>query len=368
MQFQKKKLNFSDYQKLLSLTVRSINLSYDDYINFINIIFDFYNPINNFCSKRETENILLKGNINKKNCYIPMILPDKIKKNNDSFIKLIYEKKTVGIILKKENFSIDKKKYLKSVFSSYSKEHPGVKKIINLKNNFVAGPIFYCEKNLLNDQIFKTYKKYVKKKNFLKKYIVFSTRNISHLGHQELHKNIVKKNKLAICLIVTSLNKYSIPFIEKSYLELKKHYIYKNIFLFRLFLPQMYAGPKEAFLQATIFKNFGFKGFAVGRDHAGVKKFYKKYQSQVFIKKYKDFKLKIMSFKEQYICKNCLTVLFKSKTRKYCKDKKKKICNIVPLKGGKVLDLYKKKDLENLKIYLNPILSKFIKKKMLQYV
>ncbi|MDC3085612.1 hypothetical protein OA196_02110, partial [Candidatus Pelagibacter sp.] len=119
MEFQKKKLNFSDYQKLLSLTVRSINLSYDDYINFINIIFDFYSPINNFCSKRETENILLKGNINKKNCYIPMILPDKVKKDNDSFIKLIYEKKTVGIILKKENFSIDKKKYLKSVFSSY---------------------------------------------------------------------------------------------------------------------------------------------------------------------------------------------------------------------------------------------------------
>jgi len=364
MHFLKKKVSFTRYKGLLNLCKSSLNLSYEDYVNFLNIIFDFYNPINNFCSKKETENILSIGKIDKKNCFIPILLQDKSNKNNDYFLKLIYKKKVVGIIFKKENFSLNRKNYCKSVFSSYSKGHPGVKNFMKLKNNFIAGPLFYCKKSLLDDKIFNIYSKYLKRKKYLDKYVVFSTRNISHLGHQELHKRIIKNNKLAICLLSTSSNKYSIEFIEKAYDELRKYYIYRNMFFFKLYLPQFYAGPKEAFLQASIFKNFGFLGFAVGRDHAGIKSFYKKYESQIFINRYKDFKLKIINFKEQYICQNCFQILLKRKTKNYCRFKENMKCKVKTLKGGDVFKLFQKRDFEHLKIYLNPILFKFIKKKI----
>ena len=73
----------------------------------------------------------------------------------------------------------------------------------------------------------------------------------------------------------------------KSYQTLKKNVkMYKNIKIIKIFLPMLYAGPNEAMLQAIIFRNIGFRGFVVGRDHAGFRNFYSKYSSQrIFNKK-----------------------------------------------------------------------------------
>ena len=48
-------------------------------------------------------------------------------------------------------------------------------------------------------------------------------------------------------------------------------------------MPLLYAGPREAFLQATIINNLGIKNLSIGRDHAGIKKFYAKYDSQKIV-------------------------------------------------------------------------------------
>ena len=45
-----------------------------------------------------------------------------------------------------------------------------------------------------------------------------------------------------------------------------------------------YGGPKAA-LHAVVRKNYGCTHFWVGRDHAGYKNFFKKYESQKFCKK-----------------------------------------------------------------------------------
>ena len=62
----------------------------------------------------------------------------------------------------------------------------------------------------------------------------------------------------------------------------KKLSLYKNINIIKILLPSFFAGPNEAYLQATCFNNLGFKGFVVGRDHAGHKKFFK----NMYLKKY----------------------------------------------------------------------------------
>ena len=41
----------------------------------------------------------------------------------------------------------------------------------------------------------------------------------------------------------------------------KKLSLYKNINIIKILLPSFFAGPNEAYLQATCFNNLGFKGF-----------------------------------------------------------------------------------------------------------
>ena len=73
-----------------------------------------------------------------------------------------------------------------------------------------------------------------------------------------------------------------------------------------------YAGPREALFHAIVRKNYGCTHFLVGRDHAGVGKYYKKYQSQKFCKKYKaKLKIKIISFNEPYLCTTCNKIINK---------------------------------------------------------
>ena len=51
-------------------------------------------------------------------------------------------------------------------------------------------------------------------------------------------------------------------------------------------------------------KNYGCTHFLVGRDHAGYKNFYKKYESQKFCKENeKKIKIKILKFDEPFLCK-----------------------------------------------------------------
>ena len=65
-----------------------------------------------------------------------------------------------------------------------------------------------------------------------------------------------------------------------------------------------YGGPREAILHAIVRKNYGCTHFLVGRDHAGFKNFYKKYESQNFCKKNeKKINIKIIKFNEPFLCK-----------------------------------------------------------------
>ena len=59
-------------------------------------------------------------------------------------------------------------------------------------------------------------------------------------------------------------------------------------------------------------KNYGCTHFLVGRDHAGIRKYYGKYESQKKCLKFrKKLKIKIIGFKEPYLCLGCKRVVNK---------------------------------------------------------
>ena len=116
---------------------------------------------------------------------------------------------------------------------------------------------------------------------------------------------------LHVVVIQSSTNKYDPRVIFETYEIIRKKKGLKNkIKIISIFMPTFFAGPKEAFLQAIMMQNLGFTNFVIGRDHAGVKSFYGKYESQKIFKNLKDLSLNIFKTKEPRICHNCKKIHF----------------------------------------------------------
>ena len=116
-------------------------------------------------------------------------------------------------------------------------------------------------------------------------------------------------------------NEYLDEIIKATNLVAAKMYNKNNTFLFRIFIPKIWR-PLEAALHAIVRKNYGCTHFWVGRDHAGFKNFFQKYESQNYCKKFKKIGINIIALDEPYYCSICKEVVNKSCKKKNCRGKK----------------------------------------------
>jgi len=343
-----------------------VSLKPNDFINLINLASGLYLPLNKFCNSDDVNKIINFRKLNKfKHWTLPILLSCKLKQkfNFKKFYKLKYKNKVVGLIKPDDYFKINKKKTCSKLFSSNSKKHPYIKFIYNLKNSFIGGDVYLLKKFLPKNKYSAFNQIKDKKKfNFFKKSVVFSTRNICHLGHQFIHKHVLKKNKkLTIAIIENDKNKFDPRMIVESYKTLKKNTnLYKNLKIIRIALPSFYAGPNEAYLQATCFNNLGFKSFIVGRDHAGYKNYFNKYDSQNIFNKLSDLKIKILKTKEPLLCQECLNIGFENSN--FCKCKNFK--NYLSINGRDIKKMLLKNDIKSIEKFLSQPILFFLKKNL----
>ena len=341
-----------------------LNINYHHLLDIINLNFDVYKPIKEFVSKKDFLSIVKKYSLSDGTFFPLPIFIDvskgfyKRNKNIDT-LKLFFKSKKVCDLKVKSYFKINKKTIGKKIFKTTNLEHPGFYKFLKTGDYFIHGEILNFNNKLMKSFNF-SYPEKIKliiKKKKLKTIVGFHTRNVPHKAHEWIHNFALSKCKgLLIQPLIGQFKKNE--YKEKVIIETNKKlvinvYKKKNILFALLNSYPRYGGPREAMLHAIIRKNYGCSHFMLGRDHAGVGNFYSKYASQSMCKKYeKKMKIRIIAFKEPYICSSCKKIVNK-KCKKCTKINKRFIS------GTSIRHLIKKKrEIPN--IYMRKSISRIL--------
>jgi sulfate adenylyltransferase len=194
----------------------------------------------------------------------------------------------LAILHLQEKYTRDKKKEAREVYRTEDQAHPGVEYVYKQGDVLLGGPIIALQRPRaeLNPELHYTPAQL--RQMFIergwRRIVAFQTRNPIHRAHEYLTKCALEVvDGLLIHPLVgeTKGDDVPAPIRVRSYQAMIENYYPKNRVILSLWGASMrYGGPREAIHHALVRKNYGCTHFIVGRDHAGVGKYYGTYDAQ----------------------------------------------------------------------------------------
>ena len=182
-----------------------------------------------------------------------------------------------------ESYKIDKAQECASVFRTTDQAHPGVKMVMQQAAYNLAGPV-----KILSDGGFKA--KYgtlfmtpaETRAEFERfgwsRVAAFQTRNPMHRSHEYLAKVAIEVcDGVLVHSLLGNVKEGDIPAEVRTRAIaalIEKYFRPGTVVQAGYPLDMRYAGPREALLHALFRQNYGCSHLVVGRDHAGVGKYY----------------------------------------------------------------------------------------------
>jgi sulfate adenylyltransferase len=215
--------------------------------------------------------------------------------------------KVVAILELSEKFTYDKQVEAQNVYRTTDGVHPGVARVYEQGDVYLAGDVWVLELSAPeypNEFLTpaETRAKFIE--NGWKEIVAFQTRNPIHRAHEYLQKVALEiVDGLMLHPLVGQTKEDDVPadIRMESYRVVLQHYYPQDRVLLNTFPAAMrYAGPREAIFHAICRKNYGCSHFIVGRDHAGVGKYYGTYDAQLIFDEFDKHLIDIVPLKFEH--------------------------------------------------------------------
>jgi len=299
----------------------SITIS-EDLVNDVENIADgIFSPLEGFLGQQDFESVVSKGRLaNDLAWTIPVVLDvdeEIANKMKDAGDVLLQNQDGIGIAVLHvdEIFTFDKEKTAKGVYGTNDSAHPGVAYTMSMKDFLVGGKIDFIQRpndtEIRKNRLTPKQTREAFAQAGWKTICAFQTRNPPHVAHEMLQKtSITTRDGVFVNPVIGK--KKSGDFVDevivKCYETMIKNYYPENRCKLGTLHTQMkYAGPKEAIHHAIMRQNYGCTHIIIGRDHAGVGKFYDPMAAQEIFSDYPELEIAPVFFPPFFYCRKCLT-------------------------------------------------------------
>lgn len=286
-----------------------------------NVADGIFSPLEGFLGEADFESVVSGGRLSDGTAWtVPVVLDlgeEAARKASDSGEVLLRGSSGSfrAVMEVSETFRYDKKKLSEGVYGTSDPAHPGVARVNSMEPVLAGGRITLVGRpdqgGMRKYRMTPEQTRSAFEKAGWKSVCAFQTRNPPHVAHEMLQKaSIATRDGVFVNPLVgrKKPGDFADPVIVRAYEEMIRHYYPPDrCMLATLHTEMRYAGPKEAVHHAIMRQNYGCTHIIIGRDHAGVGKYYDPFAAHRIFDQYPELGIEPVFFPAFFYCRRCLT-------------------------------------------------------------